>query len=536
MPLLRTKKPQSAQQRIGVRPGVEYSDIMTQDAQSPVGGGSMGTDSMAANPFGNIKQNPALLPGKRQTSQPRGVARYDRQELNQPPVIGGGVAQSAQARSADPFKYIKITKNLLPGKQQPVQTNVAAPVGNENKPPIEVRMADYPTMLAKKGIETATNYGREAAARFKNVGELWGQTAGKVGSAFAGEEPLPYNFTEAQDYTSDLQMPTEKWKQKQNILPQAPQEVAPQTSAPQFDTNPVMTPYKSNIQANGVDPSMHQDQYGGQSPLDQSYNVSDNEFNQERETVKPANSSKPDDYIATNNGWIPKENILPGNDFSEANTMQPGGYFDQTGYKDDDDPRMIQRRKEAKEVQAGRKRFIEDSVNGKYGSGVTPSFSGGRMNSGDPWGNGSTGGNIDLNDPEGILQRQYDMKQQDLNARTQNSNALANRKNENKLPSAPGFSTTGNEKKTLAQTKHEYQMLKDKQDYANDSAKHDAEIKNIIQSDAFKSIRNEKDPNKRAYNIMKFAGQHGYTFEEIENYIDKTTNPNQDNFTLPANK
>ena len=75
---------------------------------------------------------------------------------------------------------------------------------------------------------------------------------------------------------------------------------------------------------------------------------------------------------------LPQGNTLPSQ--TEIDNRPGGGgapmfdqqymdlYKKQTGYLKDDDPRMVKRRGEAEEVQAGRMKFIKDSQAGMYGN------------------------------------------------------------------------------------------------------------------------------------------------------------------------
>lgn len=117
-------------------------------------------------------------------------------------------------------------------------------------------------------------------------------------------------------------------------------------------------------------------------PLAQSKLTPDQSIQQVRDVAEQTpqmpeqdiSSKIPGTDIATVEGWKPKQDVLPGNDFNKANTED---YFKQTGYIKDDDPRMIKRRQEAEDVQARRLKFIEDSEAGKFSSGSSPTIAGG---------------------------------------------------------------------------------------------------------------------------------------------------------------
>lgn len=447
MSLLRTTKKnklpdsnQSAQQRIGARTPVEYGNIMAQDPRFPAAGGSMNTDAMAANPFGNIQNNPRL-PTKHQ--------------------LGSGGGRSAQNPNPA-YESLKKFGGMI-------NENIIQPIGD----------AINPVTQAERIYGMTQNVGSAMKKYDKDYGD---RIRGDLSNT-------------AQEGRLQVETP-----QFYNGMPQSPLVQSPQQTQQQVPQAllPQQTQYSPENQM--------------RSAIDK-YGISNIADNGERETVKLSPTPQelarqpiPDNFIATKDGkWVPRESVLPGNNFNEQNTK---GYFEKTGYNDVDwDKRRQENAGAVDRINAGTRAMAEvRQMRTGVKDGQRPSMP--------------------------VLNQGF------RSSLPQEAKKTA--ENQGKLPSIGGYHTKDATPKPAAQSlpeaKFAYEQQQGVQRQANESAKYDAELKNIVQSDHFKSIRKEQDPNKRAYMISRLPGLVGYSYEDLINYIDKATNPNTDDFAMLSAK
>lgn len=250
----------------------------------------------------------------------------------------------------------------------------------------------------------------------------------------------------------------------------------------------------------------------------------------------------PDNYIGTKDGWQPKGNVLPGNEFSEANTQD---YFKQTGYLKDADPKMVKRREEAQQVQDGRERFIKNSEAGMYNAGQSSVNMVNTKPTAKPARPDFSTGNSSFDRRHAASQRAAETAAMNANidlARLGNTAGIAAGEqavDRERIASNEGI-TNANRNMTASQ--NEYERQKYQQGRVDKSNEFDAKISNQIGQSMnhpdFWKMKNRIDkaasPEEKQLLESKFQEFFNFPSVTFDNFINKKTVSNSyDDMTLP---